>query len=365
MIVWMALLVGCGGKDKDPAPPGDNVVDCLGMAPAQVSGAPEGTTRMLVSGDLDIIPGANDPFSNKLADGHRCWFQFTGPFEGTVEKVGFDTINSGLLALNLGGVAYLMMDGDITFDPGSRRAKASGTYDGTFEPISEQGEPLRVRGRFDYCHLPTEADCPYKIEGQLDFPFTVSSPKLGQSIPGEATDCRVIVDSNTGSTQLDMQIGVYRGVNLGQLFDNCVDVLDFLDYELINDNRLRYRTGGVTGAGTFGPYVSQAWDDGSGGTEVLPELEWKMPPSFVYMYTGAAETTSVCHFLLQSGCDGFPCDGSYVRTQPDLSQCTLTLSEPDHVNLSCEDTVSMVPNLPPLFEEGDFELDATCRIVYR
>ena len=74
----------------------------------------------------------------------------------------------------------------------------------------------------------------------------------------------------------------------------------------------------------------------------------------------------VCSFLQQSACSGFPCEnGSYIKTVPGESSCTVTVEEPDHVNVRCEDIVTQVPNKPPLFERGDVEIDATCRLVYR
>ena len=133
---------------------------------------------------------------------------------------------------------------------------------------------------------------------------------------------------------------------------------------LVNDNRLRFRVGGVTGPGTYGPYLAQQWLTEAEEVVVMPELEWKVPPAFAYLYTPASETLGACSFLQQSGCYGFPCDGTYVRTVPDESQCTFTVGE-DEISLNCTDIVSHLPNLPPYFERGDFDMTSSCRIVYQ
>ena len=53
---------GCGGLGGGDDPPGDSssadlVVDCIGMVPEQISGAPEGTTRLPVGGELEPFTG--------------------------------------------------------------------------------------------------------------------------------------------------------------------------------------------------------------------------------------------------------------------------------------------------------------------
>ena len=335
---WAALsLAGCDTRADADATADAGVtrndfrVDCLGMYVVNDQG---GTLVPLLGDDATISEEA--VFASGAVDAtERCRFWITPPLrEGPLviknDAQSISADGSGSLFIRYGGARWVMRSGDMVLGPSPFPQRTTGWYDGLF--AGPGGETARIHGLLEWCE-PSLEDCPYKIDAEFGAPFQVRTA-VGDAW-GEANACRALIDRASGGLQVDLQVGSWRGVNVGQLWSrSCGQALR----GEINKNHMVFRAGGVDGPGRYGPFRTTDFE----GT-LLPHLEWTLPATFWFHDWGQQWSFALlCSELNNHGgfrtqADGF---GVFGDSTGGPSICEFEIEEdPGTFKLSCSRVV--------------------------
>lgn len=133
----------------------------------------------------------------------------------------------------------------------------------------------------------------------------------------------MLIDESTGGMQMDLQIGVFNGVNVGLWGNQC-------ERTYAHPGTIRFRTGGVTGPGSYGPVNADiGFVEGDDSAIHLPELSMVMPlpwygwscleyDSFVYVDSTWSESLppTTCSWTIEQDPGRFTldCTDTRVRT---------------------------------------------------
>lgn len=262
------------------------------------------------------------------------------PALATAENLGAE--NTVALTFVTRGRVWTARTGDVRITRNEGNLM-TGTYD--VLATDPQGEQLRIRGPFDFCAYGNRADCPHQSSGGLSKRLSFAIGDGARAHP-EATwlsACRVLIDRRRAGVQVDLQIGVFNGINIAHWVDQCEVGAAPLD-------RFTFRSGGVAGPGSYGPYTTRALPHpDSGEAVVLPHLSFNLPLHYLGFSTA-------CLTDLGRSLD--------VWTEPDVTSCAWTIEEnPGRFTLSCNDALRRVTR-DPLGQPTDFTLEADCDVRY-
>jgi hypothetical protein len=384
-----ALSSGCASKDDaEPEPGSDNRGGSAGSASVTTEKELEATVdcvSMMESGPKTAgyvqyaftwapLKGGGESHLGRFmedTDPKRCTVAFRGDsvfeagqtyqaFYGKDEAHVFDADferDTMMFAINYNGREYLSREGSFVVDF-SETGKRAGTYD--VFAMNDAGEVGHFTGRWDYCSYGIRRDCDYNVTGALERKARFSSPAVFDA-EAEPSDCRVLVDDATGGVQVDVEVAIWRGMSVTQLYTAGCDPGNQTG---LNKNRLTFKTGGWKGPGKYGPFKSTKFT--SGGKELfLPSLYWQTPLSFqdVEYYTGNFQ---FCFFSkpITQGLDPF-----YARTN-EGSVCEYEIrTDPGFVSISCDNVYhshSVLRTFPhPDVANGDFHMESDCDVEFK
>ncbi len=281
---------------------------------------------------------------------------FYGRDEAHVSDARFER-DTMMFAINYNGREYLSREGSFVVDF-SELGKRSGSYD--VFAMNDAGEVGHFKGRWDYCSYGIRRDCDYNVTGALERKARFSSPAVFDA-EAEPSDCRVLVDEKTGGVQVDVELAIWRGMSVTQLYTAGCDPGNQTG---LNKNRLTFKTGGWKGPGKYGPFKSTKFT--SAGKELfLPSLRWETPLSFqdVEYYTGNFQ---FCLFSkpITQGLDPF-----YARTN-EGSVCEYEIrTDPGFVSISCDNVyhshVALRTFPHPEQANGDFHMESGCDVEFK
>lgn len=226
--------------------------------------------------------------------------------------------------------------------------RMSGTYDVLAE--DPQGNRLNIRGPFDFCAYGARTDCPHQSAGGLEtrVGFDDSAGAVAAFESSYTTECRVLIDRASGGLQVDLQLGVFNGINIAHWVDGCEVPRAPLD-------RFTFRSGGVDGPGAYGPFTTRSLPDPRGGADVvLPQLDVQLP--LHYLGRRTACLTDMGRYI-------------GVVAAPDVTACSFAIEEasgdrPGRFELSCANAARLVIPAMGVAEYRDFELQAECAVRY-
>jgi hypothetical protein len=125
----------------------------------------------------------------------------------------------GTLLVQQGDITWVAQEGDITLTENDGD-KGAGTFSvvATADGMRETAE---ITGSFDWCAWGSRTDCPYTDNGGLEKAVSLQFSDWRERPETYASECRVLIDGSTGGMQMDLQIGVFNGVNVGLWGNQC------------------------------------------------------------------------------------------------------------------------------------------------
>lgn len=254
----------------------------------------------------------------------------------------FGEPNTVVMTFVTRGTTWVAREGDtrVTLNEGDR-------MEGTYDVLARdpEGNPLRIRGPFDFCAYGQRADCPHQSAGGLEQHVGFVDP-IGITGAFESTyasECRVLIDRGRRAMQVDLQLGVFNGINIAHWIDGCEVPQAPLD-------RFTFRSGGVDGPGEYGPYTARTLPHPDGSEVVLPALEFDLP--LHYLGGPAACLTGIGRL-------------ASVRVKPDITACSWRIdADPGRFELRCANASRTFTNQSGLGDIGDFELQAECDVRF-
>jgi hypothetical protein len=265
------------------------------------------------------------------------------------------TRDTMMFAINYNGREYLSREGTFRVDF-AETGKRAGSYD--VYAMNDAGEVGHFQGRWDYCSYGIRRDCDYNVTGALERRARFTSPAVFDA-DAEPSDCRVLVDEATGGVQVDLEVAIWRGMSVTQLYTAGCDPGNQTG---LNKNRLTFRTGGWKGPGKYGPFKSTKLGTFGGQELLLPSLSWQTPLSFqdVEYYTGNFQ---FCFFSkpITEGLNPF-----FARTN-EGSVCEYEIrTDPGYVSISCDNVYHSHSNLRtfanPSSANGEFHMESDCDV---
>lgn len=254
----LATLACMGDSDDDDsAAPGVErtiEIDCLGLS----QGVPlAGTTIWRTrSGDRCVL------FTSDTIPGDRIDI-VTGA-DAVAPQPG-----QGTLLVQQGDITWVAQEGRIQLSENDGDKGA-----GTFSVRATSGDAAgvtEITGRFDWCAFGTRTDCPYTSNGGLERPVSLQFSDWRERPETHASACRVLLDPETGGAQVDLQIGVWNGVNVGLWGNQC-------ERPYVHPGTFTFRTGGVDGPGSYGPHTATSGTvTGQDQPIHLPAFELDLP----------------------------------------------------------------------------------------
>lgn len=250
--------------------------------------------------------------------------------------------NGMSLLIEFGEETWVSRSGTVTL-PELLGDRASGEFD--VIATNSDNEELRIKGPIDFCDYLGSDACPYGFDTTglpIDVSFNFSDDSWGATQDTYATDCQAVIDSASGGMQVDMQIGVWKGRNIADYQVQC-------DFPYPTSNSFRFRTGGVTGPGTYGPWATTSHTVGAETVE-LPELDMKIPKVYY----------------------GFSCLSDYDQklqvntSESGGSSCEFTVEqgEPEgFFSLSCTNAGRFYLGTP--VDAVDFTIDMPCTVIVK
>lgn len=279
------------------------------------------------------------------------------------EALTFDAqfpVNTMMFAINYNGKEYSSREGsiDVTF---SETGKRAGTYD--IYAMADDGEVGHFKGRWDYCAYGVRRDCPYNVEGARGAKAKFSSPAVFEA-EAEPNDCRIFIDEQTGGVQVDLEVSIWRGMSITQLYTAGCDL--GLQGGL-NANRFTFKTGGWTGPGKYGPYKSVKVKEATADQSALylPSMYWKTPLSFqdVKYYS----TNFQFCFANEDPVNA----STFAAYTQEGSVCEYEIqTDPGHVAITCSNVFHGSPALEQTWGRhelvnGDFSMSSDCLVEYK
>ena len=264
-MIALLLLMGCGPETTSNSIEG--LVECRGMTHNS------SLFRFVRSPFLSY-----DPATDYTTP--RCELGLTADLTGADIAMGIGESSDLTQGTDRGtgyvyadGTRWNILSGTLAFDQFDDTL-AKGSYD--FEvgavDVDNQltGKTATIEGPFSWCEGDRD-DCPFRFESTLAGSATITSPALNPH-DGGVTGCRMLVEPSTGALQVDLQLGTWRGDNVGQIW-----VAECGVYGLVppQNNLFRFQAGGVTGPGSYGPQYTADFD----GT-LLPSLDWEHPAAW-------------------------------------------------------------------------------------
>jgi hypothetical protein len=248
--------------------------------------------------------------------------------------------NGMSLLIEFGDETWVSRSGTVTL-PELLDDRAAGEFD--VIATNQDNEELRIKGPIDFCDYLGSDTCPYGFDTtglSTDVSFSFSDDSWGVTSQTYATECQAVIDSATGGMQVDMQLGVWKGRNIADYQVQC-------DYPYPTSNHFRFRTGGVTSPGSYGPWVTAPHTVG-GEVYELPEVDMEIP--LVYY--------------------GFSCLSDYDRklsvgtSEAAGSSCQFTVEQGDpegYFSLSCTSAQRSYVGVPT--DTIDFTIDMPCTVI--
>jgi hypothetical protein len=252
----LATLACTTGEDDSGAPAIERSIeiDCLGMSKGvPIAGTTIWRTRTFdrcVLFTSDTIPGNG--------------IQIVTGVEAVSPQPG-----QGTLLVRQGDVTWVAQEGGInlTENDGDRGA-------GSFNVVATSGDAagtMEITGRFDWCAFGSRTDCPYTDNGGLEKDVSIQFSDWRERAEVYASECRVLLDPETSGMQVDLQIGVWNGVNVGLWGNQC-------ERPYVHPGTFQFRTGGVDGPGSYGPHEStDGLVVGQDSPVHLPSFELSLP----------------------------------------------------------------------------------------
>lgn len=229
-------------------------IDCLGLS----LGVPIAGTRIWRTRSLD-----------------RCVLFTSDTLPGDQIEIvtGDDAIapqpGQGTLLVQQGDVTWVAVEGAIQLSENDGD-KGAGTFAVTATSADAAGT-AEITGRLDWCAFGSRTDCPYTDNGGLDKAVSLQFSDWRERPETYASECRVLLDPETGGAQVDLQIGVWNGVNVGLWGNQC-------ERPYARPGTFSFRTGGVDGPGSYGPHASTTGSvTGQDTTIHLPAFELDLP----------------------------------------------------------------------------------------
>lgn len=329
----VVLGLACMGDDDDTAGSASTAdtriqLDCLGMSQGvPLAGTMLWRTRSwdrCVLFTSDTIPGDRiDIVTGEAA-------VYPGPGQGT-------------LLVQQGDITWVAQEGSIelTDNEGDKGA-------GTFTVLATSGDidgVAEITGQFDWCAMGLRTDCPHASNGGLEKAVSVQFSDWRERPDTYASECRVLIDPATQGVQVDLQIGVFNGVNVGLWGNQC-------EAPYVTPGTFSFRSGGVSGPGTYGPHTSRIGFV-NGATEAihLPELQYTAPLVW-YGWSCLSYGDAVQVF-------------SQASETLDPTECTWTIDEsPGKFTLDCENTWLRAGRTDAASQDNAFHLEADCDVRY-
>jgi hypothetical protein len=348
-------------------------VDCVAMMTAGPKTAGIGEfaftwAPLKGGGEAHLAPYHREP------EPKRCTVAFRGDstfpvgkklkvFYADHEALTFDAqfpVDTMMFAINYNGKEYLSREGSLQVDF-SEAGKRSGTYD--LYASADDGEVGHFTGRWDYCAYGVRRDCPYNVDGARGAKAKFTSA-LVYDAETEPNDCRVFVDEKTGGVEVDLEVSIWRGMSITQLYTAGCD----LGLQSgVNANRFTFKTGGWKGPGKYGPFKSVKVREAQGGEPALflPSLYWKTPLSFqdVKYYS----TNFQFCFANEDRVNA----ASFAAYTQEDSVCEYEIrTDPGHVDISCSNVYHASPAIEqtygrPELMSAPFSLSADCLVEYK
>lgn len=268
------------------------------------------------------------------------------------------TRDTMMFAINYNGREYLSREGSFQVHS-SEPGKRAGTYD--VYATNDAGEVGHFTGRWDYCSYGIRRDCDYNVTGALERRARFTSAAVFDA-EAEPNDCRVLVDEATGGVQVDLEVAIWRGMSVTQLYTAGCDPGNQTG---LNENRFTFKTGGWKGPGKYGPFKSTKFLQPDGKELLLPSLHWQTPLSFqdVERYSGNFQ---FCFFStpITEGLDPF-----YARTN-EGALCEYEIrTEPGYVSISCDDVyhshTSLRTFVDPRAATGAVHMESDCDVEFK
>lgn len=328
-IAALALgLAGCPseGPGGSPGESADFEVECVGMAIGQpYAGYYVVGTRFLERCRSLVSDTIWDPAKVDIIDNEN-----------------FREGNTMTLQIFYAGDTWVSRSGTI-----SLTTLEDGFAEGTFDILADTstGRQARIKGPISWCNYGQRTDCPYQSTGGLTKRISWTSPGNWNADPdlSLASDCRTLINRTKKAVQVDFQIGVFKGINVGRWADQCQTV----GGEAMN-NRFTFRAAEVDGPGTYGPTPSVDFGD-----LALPGFSLNMPLHFF-----ASDNACLTDYAR-------PMTVSTTATDTGLnaSECSWTITETSFA-LSCTQARHYDPIYSAQGVVGDFELEVDCDLRY-
>jgi hypothetical protein len=249
----------------------------------------------------------------------------------------FGQPNTLLMQINFGEKTWHATSGKVYLD-----ANDGGKAAGRFEVEASSGaETAIIKGPIDWCDYGRRRDCPYVSAGGLTKHVGFEPPE-GYSVDESATfasDCRVLYEPATGAMQVDLDVAVHNGRSVAYWKHACSK------NNQPPPNHFRFRSGGVTGPGSYGPFQVVKVEGGGN----LPDFELSMP----IVYWGNTD-----------GCLTRYNDSVTVTPHPiEPTVCSFIVQDsPGRFELSCSKAFRSETGLE---RTGDFTLRADCDVRTR
>ncbi|MCC6213629.1 MAG: hypothetical protein IT376_02085 [Polyangiaceae bacterium] len=268
------------------------------------------------------------------------------------QQGGVGAPNSATLLLDHAGRSWVLRSGGIRLTQ-LETGLAAGTYSGEAVDTAT-GDTAEVSGRIDWCDYHARQDCPSGPALGLTHAVSFLDPQqVGADAGTFATACRALIDRSEGALLVELELGIFRGMNLGILPKYCDRTY------APPPNRFVFRAPGVQAPGTYGPVAGELVEEREGEAPVfVPGFQHTLPYAYDVDGQGAYNA----------------CDTLYAYSSVSYSdaatRCSFTLQDaPGRFTLSCTGAVRREagPRLldQPLPVSGAFELAADCDVRYR
>jgi hypothetical protein len=313
----------------------------------------EGITPMPLAGEL--TPSETDAPVPEQGRNARCYYRVpTKSLEVGLEQIPWDIdgeayLSGSILQINYRGDTWWFGGGEFVLDeieehefyPGGR---ARGHYDGEFWARNKGW--ARIKGEFDWCDPLRIGGCEHTPNRSNQQQWTLQSDWTNTS--GTAAQCRMLHDTATGGLQVDMQIGSWIDADVSQIYALWCGWIG----SIVNTNRFTFRTGGFTGAGSYGPYVVTDLVGDGFADGFYPQLNWELPLTLSWIFPNETQ-----------GCALSPSNGGAIQADPG-TQCSYTVAE-DRFTLDCDSATYWSSFFATPKPSGAFHFESDCTLVSR